>query len=52
MKCLNCGATLTCGCQKRIASNGQSCCVSCVSSYENALVIKKNLVLTPIPNTI
>lgn len=32
--CPNCKAKLSCGCQKRTASNGVSVCSSCVSSYE------------------
>lgn len=30
--CQNCGATLSCGCQKRTASNGTSACSACVSA--------------------
>ena len=30
--CQNCGATLSCGCQKRTASNGASACSACVSA--------------------
>lgn len=33
-KCGNCGRTLSCGCQKRKASNGASVCANCISSYE------------------
>ena len=31
MTCANCGAKLTCGCQKRVAANGKQCCASCVT---------------------
>ncbi len=31
MTCGNCGATLTCGCQKRIAQNGKHCCTTCIA---------------------
>jgi hypothetical protein len=34
MKCNNCKATLTCGCQKKVASNGANVCGNCISSYE------------------
>ncbi len=34
MKCPNCGNTLTCGCQKRVASDGAQVCTSCIASYE------------------
>ncbi len=37
MKCANCGLTLSCGCKKRTASNGKSCCVSCVTNYETQI---------------
>lgn len=37
MTCNNCGATLTCGCQKRGASDGKSCCTTCITKYEMKL---------------
>jgi hypothetical protein len=40
MKCQNCGNTLSCGCQKRVASDGASVCSSCITSYE--VKIKQN----------
>lgn len=40
--CPNCGTKLTCGCQRRSASNGASVCSNCISSYENALIVKRN----------
>ena len=45
--CSNCGAQITCGCQKRTASNGTSVCTHCVTDYEkkltelNAVELKK-----------
>lgn len=30
-KCPNCGATLSCGCQKRTLSNGAQGCSNCVN---------------------
>lgn len=33
-KCLNCGRNLTCGCQKKKASDGKSVCASCAAQYE------------------
>jgi hypothetical protein len=30
-KCANCGATLSCGCQKRTLPNGKSGCANCAS---------------------
>ena len=35
--CLNCGTKLSCGCQKRTASDGKSVCGTCLSSYEAGL---------------
>jgi hypothetical protein len=40
-QCGNCGAKLSCGCQKRRASDGRDCCTSCVSRYEKTLKDKK-----------
>lgn len=34
MKCPNCNNTLSCGCQKRVASDGTQVCTSCIASYE------------------
>jgi hypothetical protein len=38
--CSNCKKTLSCGCQKRKASNGASVCTNCISAYEK----KNNLI--------
>jgi DNA-directed RNA polymerase subunit M/transcription elongation factor TFIIS len=35
--CPNCGNQLSCGCQRRTASNGVTVCSSCLSSYEATL---------------
>lgn len=32
--CSNCGAALSCGCQKRKASDGVSVCANCIGRYE------------------
>ncbi len=42
MKCTNCGATLTCGCKKRIAKDGAKVCAHCVKSYNAKLKEKEN----------
>jgi len=34
MKCANCGATLSCGCQKRVSKDGKQVCSKCIHSYE------------------
>lgn len=35
--CSNCGKNLSCGCQRRTASNKKSVCSNCLKSYENSL---------------
>lgn len=44
-KCGNCQAKLSCGCQRRTASDGKSCCSKCVKLYEHNLKNKS----TPAP---
>lgn len=44
-KCGNCNATLGCSCKKRTASDGKSCCASCISNYEKTVKTKKRLVV-------
>lgn len=39
--CTNCGATITCGCQDRIASDGKKVCTTCSVKYEQELIIIK-----------
>lgn len=36
-QCSNCGSTVTCGCQRRTASDGKQCCVSCIVKYEASI---------------
>lgn len=40
MKCQNCHKSLSCGCQKKTASNGTIVCTSCINAYEAALKSK------------
>ena len=35
--CGNCKAKLSCGCQRRKASNGQQVCANCLAKYEAKL---------------
>jgi hypothetical protein len=35
--CVNCGAHLSCGCQRRNASDGKQCCDGCLEAYERKL---------------
>lgn len=44
--CPNCKAKLSCGCQKRTASNGASVCTMCLTSYENNLKVNSKTVGT------
>ena len=37
MKCNNCGAKLSCGCQRKTAKDGKSCCTNCVNKYNKTL---------------
>mgnify|MGYP003633570264 CR=1 FL=1 len=43
MKCNNCNATLSCGCKKRAASDGTSCCTGCVTVYNNKIAQEKKI---------
>jgi hypothetical protein len=47
MNCNNCGARMSCGCQKRRASDGTQCCSTCLPFYEKGLQDKKTIT----PNT-
>lgn len=35
--CPNCKTKLSCGCQRRTASNGATACSSCIGAYEKKL---------------
>ena len=35
--CTNCGNTITCGCQDRIASDGKKVCSNCLAIYEQQI---------------
>ena len=37
MKCPNCNKALTCGCQKKVASDGKQVCSSCLAAYEQKI---------------
>jgi len=41
MNCPNCNTVLTCGCQKRVASDRRQVCSHCLLSYENKLKVQK-----------
>jgi hypothetical protein len=42
MNCQNCGSKLSCGCQKRVASDGKEVCSTCAANYENQLKLKEH----------
>ena len=50
MNCNNCNARLSCGCQKRRASDGTSCCSSCLPFYEKKLQAEKQIKSVNAPN--
>lgn len=37
--CNNCGATITCSCQDRVASDGKQVCTQCSVKYEQQLIL-------------
>jgi uncharacterized protein YbaR (Trm112 family) len=41
MNCPNCNSPLSCGCQKRTASDGKQVCTSCLNAYEEKLKQEK-----------
>jgi len=41
--CSNCKSNLSCGCQKRTASDGKSVCTKCQTSYEAKLKQRNTL---------
>jgi hypothetical protein len=46
--CPNCKTKMTCGCQKRTASNGAAVCSTCISQYETSLKLTPS---NPLPGT-
>jgi len=46
MTCGNCGARLSCGCQRKTAADGTSCCTSCIAFYEKGLLSKPTTTTT------
>ena len=45
-QCSNCNQTLTCGCQRRNASNGVQVCTNCLSSYESQIQVTNQTSVT------
>ena len=41
MNCPNCNTAISCGCQKRAASDGKQVCASCLAAYERKLAEAK-----------
>jgi hypothetical protein len=50
--CANCGARLSCGCQRRQASNGASACTNCLTSLEAKIAVLQQATTTPTKTTI
>jgi hypothetical protein len=40
--CPNCNAFISCGCQRRTATDGKAVCTNCLEEYEQQLVFKKS----------
>lgn len=40
--CPNCGAYISCGCQRRTATDSKVVCQNCLESYEQQLAVKKS----------
>lgn len=43
--CQNCGVKMGCSCQRKVATDGKSCCGTCIAAYEAKL--KSNKASTP-----
>jgi hypothetical protein len=41
--CSNCKSKLSCGCQRRTASDGAATCTSCLASYEAGLIQRQTM---------
>jgi hypothetical protein len=51
-QCSNCKKNLSCGCQKRKASDGVSVCSNCSVAYEAKIKVLKQATATTTPTTI
>lgn len=40
-KCLNCDSQITCGCQRRHATDGRLVCTKCLADYEKKIAEQK-----------
>lgn len=50
IKCPNCGTSLGCACQQRVANDGTSCCSNCVAAYNVQHPVAKPAVIKPKPS--
>lgn len=41
-QCPNCKNGITCGCQRRTASDNKQCCTKCLAAYEQELIRNRN----------
>jgi len=46
-QCSNCKKQLSCGCQKKVTSDGKSACASCIGKYE---LTKTQNIIKPLGN--
>ena len=50
--CANCGASLSCGCQKRTLPNGKSGCANCASKVNQQPKVEQKKPVTPTTNKV
>ena len=51
-KCSNCSKTMSCGCQRRTASDGRTVCSSCSNAYEKSINSPKSVIQTDLQNNV
>ena len=39
-QCSNCKKNLSCGCQKRVATDGKSVCTNCIANYQTQIAMQ------------
>lgn len=44
-QCSNCKQNLSCGCQRRNASDGTQVCTNCITNYESKKIVSNNSVI-------
>lgn len=46
--CPNCGTSMGCSCQRRVASNGAAVCANCITAYEQSIKTQPQQVTTEV----